>query len=353
MGWWRIWWRQMGRRFSSLMIANIRVNVALGADLENLVMPKPVRAAHLTMFIALFALIASSIACNRPTVEKPVQRTFASPDDAGAAFFDAAKSGNQNALLEIFGPDAKDVLFSGDPVRDKDVFEDFTAAYAQMHRWREIKAGGEMLYIGADNFVFPIPLGKNPSGQWYFDTDAGKDEILARQIGQDELTAIAACAAIADAQVQYFSEIHDGDQVKQYAQKLVSDDAKQNGLYWPTQAGQTPSPLEGLRDFAKAAGYSNAGAKPQPFNGYYFRILTKQGDKAKGGAKDYIVDGKMTGGFALLAYPAEYRNSGIMTLIVGKDGVIYQKDLGEKTTEVADSLTEYNPGDGWNLVFGG
>jgi len=314
-------------------------------------MPRLVRNAHLTVFVFL-ALIASLIACNRTASKKPVQKTFASPDDAGAAFFDAAKSGNQNALLEIFGPDAKDVLFSRDPVRDKDVLEDFVAAYSQMHRWRKIKAGGEMLYIGADNFVFPIPLGRSPSGEWYFDTDAGKDEILARRIGQDELAAIAACAAIADAQIQYFSQTHDGDKTKQYAQKLVSDDGRQNGLYWPVATGQTASPLESVRNFAQAAGYTNAGTQPQPFNGYYFRLLTKQGDKAKGGVQDYIVNGKMTGGFALLAYPAEYRNSGVMTFMVGSDGVLYQKDLGEKTTEVADSLTQYNPGDGWNMVFG-
>jgi hypothetical protein len=319
--------------------------------LGGLVMPRLVRNAHLSVFVFL-ALIASLIACKRTTSEKPVQKTFASPDNAGAAFFDAAKSGNQNALLEIFGPDAKDVLFSGDPVRDKDVLEGFVAAYTQMHRWREIKAGGEMMYIGADNFVFPIPLGKNPSGQWYFDTDAGKDEILARRVGQDELAAIAACAAIADAQTRYFSQTHDGDKMKQYAQKLVSDDGRQNGLYWPVAAGQTPSPLEGVRDFAQAAGYANAGVQTQPFNGYYFRLLARQGDKAKGGAKDYIVNGKMTGGFAILAYPAEYRNSGVMAFIVGSDGILYQKDLGPNTTDVAGSLTEYNPGDGWTMVFG-
>jgi hypothetical protein len=221
-----------------------------------------------------------------------------------------------------------------------------------MNRWRPIKAGGEILYTGADNYPFPIPLGQNPSGQWYFDTAAGKDEILARRIGKGELTAIEACGAIADAQRQYFTQTHDDDKVKQYAQKFVSDEGKHNGLYWPAPEGQTPSPLGQLGDFAKAAGYTNAGDKPQPFNGYYFQILTKQGDKPQGGAKDYIVDGKMTAGFAVLAYPAEYRNSGIMTFIIDKDGTIYQKDLGEKTADVAVATTEYNPGDGWDSVSG-
>lgn len=304
-------------------------------------------------FVRVFTLLAltfSFVACKSESTsaKNPVQKTFASPQDAGAALSDAARSGNQDALLVIFGPNSKQVLFSGDSIKDKDALQDFVAAYDQTHRWREVKVGGQMLYIGADNFVFPIPLGQNQAGQWYFDTDAGKDEILARQIGRDELTAIAACAAIADAQNLYFSQPHDGDKVKQYAQKLVSDEGKQNGLYSPASASRTSSPLEGVRDIAEAAGSTNAGSKPQPFDGYYFQILTKQGDKAKGGAKDYIVDGKMTGGFAVLAYPAEYRDSGIVTLLVGKDGVVYQKDLGENASEVAAAMTEYDPGDGWS-----
>lgn len=277
-----------------------------------------------------------------------VQKTFASRDDASAALLEAAKSSDQNALLAIFGPDAKEVAFSGDAVKDKDAMQDFVAAYDQMHRWREIKAGGDMLFIGADNYAFPIPLGQNASGQWIFDTAAGKNEILARRIGKDELTAIAACSAAAAAEQKFFSEVHEGDQVKQYSQRFVSDPGEQNGLYWAVTEGQNSSPLGMVGDFAKAVGYTNSGDKPQPFNGYYFRILTKQGDKAKGGAKDYLVEGKLTGGFAILAYPAGYRNSGIMTFIVGKDGVVYQKDLGEKTADIAAAMAEYNPGDGWN-----
>lgn len=312
--------------------------------------------SRLWMSSMLLACVCSLVSCSKqekaPAEQATAQKTFASPADAGAAFIEAAKSGDQGALLAIFGPDAKDVLFSGDPVKDKDALQDFVAAYSQMNRWRPIKAGGEMLYVGADNFPFPIPLDKNPQGRWVFDTAAGKDEILARRIGKGELTAIEACGAIAEAQQQYFSQTHDDDKVKQYAQKFVSDEGKHNGLYWNAPEGQTPSPLGQLGDFAKAAGYVNAGDKPQPFNGYYFQILTKQGDKAQGGAKDYIVDGKMTGGFAILAYPAEYRNSGIMTFIVDKNGTVYQKDLGEKTADVAVAMTEYNPGDGWDSVSG-
>ncbi len=316
----------------------------------HLVRNRKLSAFGFRMILTLLLTISLLASCNKSektTPEKAAQKTFASPADAGAAFLEAAKSGDQSALLAIFGPDSKDVLFTGDPVKDKDALQDFVAAYNQMHRWREIKVGGEMLYIGADNFPYPIPLGKNSSGQWSFDTAAGKDEILARRIGKDELTAIAACGAVADAQQQYFSQTHDGDKVKQYAQRFVADEGKQNGLYWHVAEGQSPSPLGELGDFAKAAGYTNAGDKPQPFDGYYFKILTKQGGNAKGGAKDYITNGKMTGGFAILAYPAEYRNSGIMTFIIGNDGIVYQKDLGEKTVSIAAAMEEYNPTDGW------
>ncbi len=277
------------------------------------------------------------------------QKTFGSPDEASAALFGAAESRDEKALTEIFGPDAQHVLFSGDAVKDKDTLKDFAAAYTQMHRWTAIKAGGQMLYVGADNFIFPIPLDQNAAGRWQFDTDAGKDEIVARRIGRDELTAIAACIAITQAQKAYFSQSHDG--AKQYAQRFVSDQGKKNGLYWPISAGESPSPLEDVAEFARALGYTSSGTKPQAFNGYYFAILSKQGEKAKGGAQNYIVNGKMTGGFAVIAYPALYRSSGIMTFIVGPDGVVYQKDLGERTRETAAAVSDYNPGAGWNQAI--
>ena len=306
-----------------------------------------VRSGRFSKYAALFALAGALTACQQPEAPKPVQKTFASPDDAGAAFYQAAKAVDIPTLLLIFGPDSQNVLLSGDAVKDKNTLMGFVGSYDAMHRWRDIKAGGKFLYVGADNYAFPIPLGQNPSGQWYFDTAAGKDEILARRIGKDELTAIAACVAISNAQNEYFSKIRNGDTIKQYAQKFISDDGKQNGLYWPAAAGQPPSPFEAVRDFAKTAGYTNAGDKPQPFDGYLYRFLTKQGAGAKGGAKDYLVNGKLTGGFAAVAYPSEYRNSGIMTFIIAKDGIVYQKDLGEKTSALAESMTDYDPSDGW------
>ena len=278
------------------------------------------------------------------------QRTFATPDEAGGALFQAVKSGDRSALLAIFGPGSQQVLFTGDPVKDHNNAQNFAEEYSQMHRWAAIKAGGDVLNIGSENHAFPIPLGQDSSGRWYFDTAAGKDEILARRIGKGELIAIQVCGTLADAEKKYYSQSHDGDAGKQYAKQFVSDPGKQDGLYWAASLGQGPSPLGDLGDLAKDLGYKNAEGKPQPFNGYYYRILTKQGERAPGGSKDYIVNGKMTGGFAIVAYPAEYRNSGIMTFLIGSDGVLYQKDVGDKTSEAGSTMTEYDPGDGWTPV---
>jgi len=290
--------------------------------------------------IMIFAVLISLASCNRPvepskpverfkpSAEKVVPKTFASPSEAGDALVAAAQSGDRAALLAIFGPGGEEILLTGDAVRDKASLADFVTAYTRMNRWGRIKAGGQTLYVGPDNYAFPVPLDQNPSGQWYFDTEAGKDEILARRIGKNELTAIAACEATAGSQKKYFSQIHDDRPVNDYAQKFISDPGKQNGLYWPATEGR-PSPLDELGDFGKVIA-ANAGDQPPLFNGYYYRILTQPGR------------------FAILAYPAEYRNSGIMTFVIGKDGVVYQKDLGEKTGEVALAMTEFNLADGWS-----
>lgn len=312
--------------------------------------PRLICGALLALLVA--ASLASCSKRETKAAEKPaesavgnvVQKTFASPAAAGAALFDAAKSGDQNALMAIFGPAGKDLVFSGDAVKDKNTMQRFVAAYSQMNRWSKTKGGAEILYVGADNFPFPIPLEQNASGQWAFNTAAGKDEVLARRIGDGELTAIGVLTEIANAQQEYFSRN------RQFAQKFVSDEGQRNGLYWPVAEGQRPSPLSPLADVAKALGYSRDD-KPQPFNGYYYKILTQQGDAAKGGAKDYMAGEKLTGGFAVLAWPAKYRDSGIMTFLVGKDGVIYEKDLGEKTAEAAAAITAYNPGEGWTVVL--
>lgn len=296
------------------------------------------------VFISLlltFVLLLTSCSKREATNSTAAPKTFASPEAASQALFDAAKSGDQNALLAIFGPDGKDLIFSGDAVKDKNAAQRFVSAYEQMNRWSKNKSGDEILYIGTDNFAFPIPLKQTGSSQWVFDTAAGKDEVLARRIGNGELTAIGVLTEVANAQQEYFHQNH------QYAQKFVSDEGQHNGLYWPVAEGQPPSPLGPLADVAKALGYSRSD-KPQPFNGYYYRILTQQSNAAKGGAKDYLQNGKLTN-FAVLAWPAKYRDSGIMTFVVGEDGVIHEKDLGDKTEEVSAALTAYDPS--WTVVL--
>lgn len=304
------------------------------------------RASRAFAFSSLLLLVITPVlvSCNKQESRgaKVEQKTFASPEAAGQALFEAAKSGDQPGLLAIFGSEGKDLIFSGDAVKDKNTAQRFVSAYQQMNRWSQSESGQQILYIGADNFAFPIPLKQSGAGQWVFDTAQGKSEVLARRIGDGELTAIGVLTEIANAQQEYFSQNH------QFAQKIVSDEGQHNGLYWPAPEGQRPSPLAPLADVAKALGYAHSD-NPQPFNGYYFRILTRQSDKSKGGAKDYIQDGKMTGGFAVLAWPAKYRDSGIMTFMVGQDGIVRENDLGDKTADTPTVVTAYDPS--WTVVL--
>lgn len=301
--------------------------------------------------VACAAVIALSGGCQKSEQIPSGPRTFASPDAAGIAVYDAAKAGDENALLAIFGPGATELVTSGDPVQDKAARDHFAASYDQMHRWGKLTSGGMVLNVGADNYPFPFPLLKNSSGQWYFDSAEAKDEILVRRIGDNELATIGVLNAMADAQADYFGQTHDGGKVHQYAQKFVSDEGRQDGLYWKVADEQPESPLGPLAANASADGYGGSSQQgPQPFHGYFYRILTKQGSHAHGGAKNYIVNGNMDGGFAFLAYPAEYRNSGVMTFLINQDGVVFQKDLGEKTADVAKSITEFDPDNTWKPV---
>jgi Protein of unknown function (DUF2950) len=278
---------------------------------------------------------------------KPSYETFASPDDAGNALLTSAKSGDSNAVIAVFGPDSKDIVVTGDPVQDKNTADQVVAAYNAMHRWRKMPDGSQTLLLGADNFPFPIPLKKNPAGQWYFDVAAGREEILIRRIGRNELAVMDVCVALADAQGEYYSMHHDDGSTHVFAAKFISDTGKQNGLYWASAEGQPKSPLGPLAAFATNEGYSLKPDSHVPFHGYYFHMLTRQGANAPGGAKDYVVNGKMTGGFAFVAYPAEYRNSGVMTFIINQDGVLLQKDLGTTTEQTAAAMTEFNPDESW------
>jgi hypothetical protein len=254
--------------------------------------------------------------------------------------------------LSILGPAAKDVLSSGDTAEDADARSGFVAKYEEMHRLVTEPNGTVTLVVGAENWPFPIPLVNN-HGSWYFDTDGGKDEILCRRIGKNELAALDAFRQLVEAEKQYFARPPAGV-TKQFAQNLVSDNGRHNGLYWHGASDEFDSPLDPLiasasQESAKSADDTYANERI-PFNGYYFRILTGQGKDAPGGAKSYIVDGNMVGGFAFVAYPAEYRSSGVMTFIVNESGVVYEKDLGPNTTTVATTMTGYNPDSTWHQV---
>ncbi|HEX7158551.1 MAG TPA: DUF2950 domain-containing protein [Edaphobacter sp.] len=309
-------------------------------------MPRNPRRNALVARLLLLAVIPLA-ACRS---NKPSSRTFATPDDAANALLDAAKSGDQAALLAIFGPDSKGLISSGDAVQDKNTAAAFVAAYGVMHRWRRMPDGSQILLIGYDNFPFAIPVKKNGNGQWYFDTAAGKDEVLNRRVGRNELATIDVCHAAANAQAEYYSQLHDGATTKQYALKFISDPGKQNGLYWEAQPGQPQSPLGPLAAFATAEGYNVKPDAHMPFHGYYFHMLKGQTANTPGGAKDYVIDGKMTGGFGFVAYPAEYGNSGVMTFMINQDGVLLQRDLGKNATEIATAMTEFDPDKSWTLV---
>jgi hypothetical protein len=309
------------------------------------------RRVSFTVRLLVLTFVFPLAACKKSeNPEKPAISVFASPDDASNALLSAAKSGDQNALLAVFGPDSKEVIYSGDSVQDKNAADSFVAGYGVMHRWRNMPDGAQILLVGADNFPFPIPLKKNGDGKWFFDTAAGKDEVLNRRIGRNELAIIEVCEAAADAQAEYFAQPHDGEKAKQFAVKFISDPGKQNGLYWKSAEGQPQSPLGPLAAFATSEGYSAKPDAHTAFHGYYFRMLNGQSDKAPGGAKDYIVNGKMTGGFAFVAYPAEYGNSGVMTFMINQDGVLLQKDLGKTTTETATAMSKFDPDASWTIV---
>jgi len=248
----------------------------------------------------------------------------------------------------VLGSDGQAIISSGDPVADTNVMQNFISAYDAKHAIELEGNGTQTMIIGDDNWPFPIPL-INKAGKWQFDTKEGLDEILRRRVGRNELSTIQVALAYVQAQNEYAALDPAGLGHGVYAQRIVSHPGKKDGLYWPTPAGETPSPLGDLAAEASAEGYK-AGAKPIPYHGYYYRILTRQGAGASGGAYDYLVKGKMKGGFALIAVPAEYGNSGIMTFMVNHDGTVFQKDLGPNTTKVAAKIDAFAPDQTWTKV---
>ena len=274
------------------------------------------------------------------------QQTYKTPETAVDALVAAARSGDQKATLTVLGRDGEDIISSGDNVFDDAVRQRFIASYDAKHQIAMQGDSKAVLVIGDSDYPFPIPLVRK-GGQWSFDTDAGRREILYRRIGHNELDAIQTCLAYVDAQNEYAEKDRTGAGV--YAERFVSDPGKKDGLYWPAAQGEEESPLGELFAAASRQGY-RTGEGRAPYRGYYYKILTRQGPAAAGGAADYIVSGKMIGGFALVAYPAEYRNSGVMTFLVNHNGTVFQKDLGPKTAELAEAITSFNPDPTWKGV---
>jgi hypothetical protein len=295
----------------------------------------------------LISVTVTALLCAGVSIAS-AQQAFKTPDEAASALASAAKTGDMKVLDTVLGPDGEDIVSSGDEVADAAIRQKFVAAYNAKH---QIKMDGDtkaIMVIGPDDFPLPIPLVRQ-DGMWRFDTAAGREEILFRRIGKNELDAIQTCLAYADAQYEYSEKDRTGAGVKTYAQRIVSQAAKKDGLYWPTSQGEEPSPLGELVAEATTQGYRVEGTRT-PFHGYYFKILTKQGPAAAGGTLDYVVGGKMIGGFGLVAYPAEYRNSGVKTFICSHSGTVYEKDLGSNTANLAERMSAYNPDKTWTEV---
>lgn len=296
------------------------------------------------------ALIGIPISASRVAAQAPQARTFGSPEDAVKALFETVKAGKVDELLSLFGSDGKELIASSDPTTARANRQVFAIAVREQWRLDDDGPNRKTLVVGNEDWPFPVPLVKDASG-WRFDTAAGKEELLARRIGRNELSAIESARAYVTAQQRYAQQGHDGKPAGVYATKFRSDPGKENGLYWPTAKGQKRSPLGDLLAAAAEEGrpVSKDGA-PSPFHGYYFKILTAQGAAAPGGAKNYVVKGDMSGGFALIAWPAQYDATGVMTFLVNQDGIVLQKDLGPGTDATAKKFTSYNPDGSWQEV---
>ncbi len=299
------------------------------------------QSANLPILAALAILLTACFPI-RSMAQQAGQKTFSSPEDASNALVTAARNNDEKTMLDILGPDGKQIVSSGDETEDAESRANFVRRYEQMHRLMKEPDGTTVLYIGAENWPTPIPL-VNQGNSWYFDTEAGKKEILYRRVGRNELSAISVCQELVAAQKEFYSAQHN-----EYAKEIFSDEGQRNGLYWKAAEGEPQSPVGPLVASAFAEGYAKSqNGSPTPYRGYYYRMLTRQGKNGPGGAKSYLVNGKMVEGFAFVAYPAEYRSSGVMTFIVNEDGKVYQKDLGKKTEVLAKALKEYNPNSSW------
>jgi len=297
------------------------------------------QAAISTLTLIVMATVALAAA--------PEQKSFPSTEAGSTALVEAIKSNDEPALGAILGPDGSQLISSGDNVADTQSREAFIKAYNEAHKLVPEGDTHAILVIGKDEWPMPIPLVKSQDG-WRFDTKRGAEEILDRRIGRNELNAIQVCLAIVDAERDYVAKDPDGDGIPEYASKFVSTPGKHDGLYWETKSDEPPSPLGPLLAAAARDGYTNSESSSlEPYHGYFYKILTKQGKDAPGGAHDYLVNDQMIGGFAVIAYPARYGASGIMSFIVNQDGVVYEKDLGENTAAMASQMTIFNPDPSW------
>jgi hypothetical protein len=298
--------------------------------------------AHLSMVAAVAMFLTGCVATRpSPLGQRPGQKMFSSAEEAVNALVTAAQSNDEKAMLEILGPDGKQIVSSGDETEDAQARANFVQRYQEMHRLVVEPDGTTTLYIGAKNWPTPIPI-VNQGNSWYFDTEAGKREILYRRIGRNEISTIRVCQGLVAAEKEYYPTQHN-----EYARTIFSDEGQHNGLYWKAANGDPQSPIGPLVASA-FEGYAKSGdGAPTPYRGYYYQMLTRQGENGPGGAKSYIVNGKMTEGFAFVAYPAEYKSSGVMTFIVNEDGVVYQKDLGKTTDVLAKAMKEYDPDSSW------
>lgn len=302
-------------------------------------------------FIAAL-LIAGTLAlagCSRTSQPKD----FASAEEAAQALVAAARANDTDALLAVMGEQAKPLIDSGDPVQNENARLRFVSEYDAAHSLKETGSGSTELIVGADEWPFPIPLVQENS-RWRFDSAAGAEEIINRRVGANELATIQSCLAFVDAQREYYSLNPEQDPLLHFAQKLVSSDGKKDGLYWPASAGGPSSPLGEQFAAARAEGYFKDAASQQqpqqqrePFHGYVYKLLTAQGPNAEGGAYDYMVREQMLGGFALIAFPAEYGSSGVMTFIVNHAGAVYSKDLGPETAKIAEGIKVFDPDSSW------
>lgn len=295
----------------------------------------------------LAMLLLMAIAIPAAWTQSRHQATFATPTDAVQALIAALQSGNKQAMLEVLGAKAESAVDSGDPVQDKNARERFLQSYAIAHAFDLSVKDKLILVVGSDNWPLPFPLIKRGE-RWLFDGDGGSEEIVNRRVGSNELATIQSCLAAVDAEREYYMSNPQNDPLFHYAQKLMSSPGKKDGLYWPTDNGESPSPLGEAFARARGEGYlKNATPRAEPFHGYMYRLLTRQGSHAEGGAYDYLIGDKMLGGFALLAFPAEYGSSGVMTFIVSHDGVVFSKDLGSQTARIAMTTNVFDPDTSW------